>query len=81
MPPAPMGLTIVYRSEAGSAVNMDRANYGFRERYASRSALKEPSQSWSATCMAIAVPVNEAVAGPRAISVTAIVFGSIVAAM
>ena len=30
--------------------------------------------------MAIAVPVNEGVAGPRASSVTAIVFGSIVTA-
>src|SRR5262245_7434038 len=30
--------------------------------------------------MAIAVPVNDGVAGPRASSVTAIVFGSIVAA-
>src|SRR5215475_8131480 len=52
-----------------------------RDLYAIRSALNEPSHSSSPTRTAIAVPVNDGFAGPRAISVTAIVFGSIVATM
>ena len=52
--------------------------YGLIDRYASRSALNEPSHSSLPICIAIAVPVNAAVAGPRASSVTAIVFGSMV---
>jgi hypothetical protein len=53
----------------------------FSDRYASRSALNEPSHSSLPTRIAIAVPVKAGVAGPRAISVTTIVFGSIVAAI
>ena len=55
--------------------------YGPSKRYANRSALNEPSHSSLPTRMAIAVPVNDGVAGPRASSLTAIVLGSIVAAM
>ena len=42
-----------------------------------RSAKKEPSHSSLSTIAAIAVPVNEGVRGPRAISVAVIVRGSI----
>jgi hypothetical protein len=55
--------------------------YFFNERYASLSALNDPSHNSSPTCIAIAVPVKAGVAGPRAISVAFIVFGSIVTAM
>ena len=52
----------------------------FIDRYASLSALNEPSHNSSPTRIAMEVPVNAGFAGPRAISVTAMVFGSIVAA-
>jgi hypothetical protein len=50
-----------------------------RGRYASRSAMNEPSHSSLPTIAAMAVPVNEGVLAPRAISVAVIVFGSIIA--
>ena len=53
----------------------------FRVLYATRSALNDPSHNSLPTGIAVAVPVNAGVAGPRAISVTAIVFGSIASAM
>jgi hypothetical protein len=46
--------------------------------YAIRSARNDPSHSSLPTTAAIAVPVNDGVRGPRAISVAAIVFGSMV---
>ena len=76
----------------GPVESLERANlnhaYGrgargfrpyFSGRYAMRSAKNEPSHSSLSTMAAIAVPVNEGVRGPRAISVAVIVLGSMVA--
>jgi hypothetical protein len=68
-------------SKGFGRINEILRDYCLSDRYASRSALNDPSHSSSPTRTAIAVPVNAGVAGPRAISVTAIVSGSIVATM
>src|SRR5213594_3412186 len=55
--------------------------YRFNARYATRSAVNELSHKVSPTGMAVADPVYGGAAGPRPISVMAIVFGSIASAI